>query len=304
MNLPLVLSVLLSACLSLPAGAAPASPAPTPASAPARETVVWYVNNFPPYSITLGPDTGTGINDRAMALLIKNMPQFQHKVVDAALPRTIEAMKTRPDACSVSLLRTAERETVMHFSKPRSLVLPNAVVTLRQRAGLLKPYMNPQGELMLDAMLSAGKLTLGLSSDRSYGPSIDGLIKAHPSAIVNIPAKDQFESRLLKLVNQHEFDAILGYAIELKYTARALKLDIGQLVAYPIAESSELLAPGVACSKSDQGLRIITAIERVLADENLRREMDADYRSRLDDESAAHYDRLLQKRRAAEGAPR
>ncbi len=269
-----------------------------------QDTVHWHVNNFPPYSITSGPEAGQGINDLAMAQLIKGMPEFQHKIVDASLARVLENIKTRNDACSVSLLKTPEREAWMYFSSQRGLVLPNALVMLRNRAEAVKPFLNAQGEVVLASLLADGHFKLGLSAERSYGQPVDQVIKRHPEAIVTISAKDQFVSRLLKLVNQNEFDAVLGYAIELKYTAREMKLNMQDFAIYPLAESSGLLPVSVACSKSEMGRRVIVAINHLLADKNLRREMDAQYRSWLDDESALYYDQLLRQLRSASSGPK
>lgn len=281
------------------AGVSVASAQALPSSS--RDTVLWHVNNFPPYSITSGPEAGQGINDHVMSQLMKGMPEFQHKVIDASLARALENIKTRPDACSVSLLRTPEREAVMYFSIPRGLLLPNALVMMRSRADEMKPFLNAQGEVVLESMLAEGRLRLGLSPERSYGQWVDQVIKRYPGAVVTVAAKDQFASRLLKLVNQNEFDVVIGYAIELRYTVQEMKMNLHDFVVYPIAESSGLLSVGVACSKSEQGRRIIDAIDRVLLDKHVRRELDARYRSWLDDDSAAYHDRLLRQYRGAGG---
>lgn len=270
------------------------------AGAPGRETLKWYSNQFPPYNIKSGFGEGSGAFDRVMGLLIKRMPEFEHDQVDAALPRTIESLKTRTDSCAISLLKTAERETMMDFSRPHTYLLPNGIVILRHRLPSMAPFLNAQGELKLDEFLASGKFRLGLASERSYGSAVDALLRKHAASIVPVAAKDVFASRLLKLTHQREFDAIVGYAVELTYTVREAKLDPRNYAVLPIAESSGLLPVSASCSKSDQGRRALAAIDRVLAEKASQREIDGYYRSWLDEESSAYYEKLL---RQARGTP-
>jgi uncharacterized protein (TIGR02285 family) len=265
-----------------------------------NETVDWYINSFPPYFIISGPDKDQGAIDQAMRVMMKKMPEFKHNIVEAALSRVIEQIKTTPNACSASLLRNKEREAVMDFSSTHMRVLPNGIVTKRDRLPIFKPYLNEHGQLRLADFLATGKYHLGLAPDRSYGAGIDAILKKYPEAIVSIPASDQFSSRLLKLAKQNEFDAIVGYAIELKYTVREFKLSESDFAVLPVAEASDLLSIAVGCSKSEMGQRILAGINRALADPKTQQEIEGFYRAWLDNETAAYYDRMIKRTRTAQ----
>jgi uncharacterized protein (TIGR02285 family) len=214
------------------------------ASAPGlaqAQTVHWYESNFPPYSIIEGPDAGKGISDQAVLLLMKRMPEFHSSHETAALPRVIDLIKTGPDACSAPLVKTPQREEVMDFAAPYVQLLPNGIVVLRKHAASFEPYLNERSELRLDDVLASGKFKLGLSPGRSYGPVLDAVLAKHAASTVVSHSTDLFSSRLLKLSTQDEFDAIIGYAIELTYTVRHEHLNGQDFVIYPIAESSGLL---------------------------------------------------------------
>lgn len=290
-------SILLRALLAMLVLAASAAWAQS--GAPERDTTKWYFNSFPPYHIVGGPDESKGAFDRALQLLIKGMPQQQHELVEAALPRMLDALRTRPDVCTVALLRNPEREAIVDFSLPHSHLLPNGIIVLRRRAAEFKPYLNERGELRLDEFLGSGKFRLAVAPTRSYGTVVDPLLKKHAAAIVPVQSTGVFASRLLKLTNQDEFDAMIGYAVELKYSARETRLDARDYLVMPIAGSSALLPVSVSCSRSEQGRRTLAAANRILSDKAVLSEIDAHYRSWLDDESSAHHEKLVRQLRGA-----
>ncbi len=260
------------------------------------ETINWYVNaGFQPYFILSGPDEGKGSFDQSMKLLMKAMPQYRHKLVEASLPRMLDSIKTRPNACSVALFKNKDREAIMDFSAPFMYLLPNGIVTMRKRSAQYRPFMNEHGEVRLEDFLADGKAKLALAAERSYGPIVDAVVKKHPAATMSVSSIDIFASRLLKLINQSEFDAIIGYAVELQYNTRDLKLNPQDFVVFPIAESSKILPLSVSCSKSELGKSVLAAVDRVVADKNAQREFDGFYRAWLDEDTAAYYERQLKQ---------
>jgi len=264
-------------------------------AAPA-ETINWYVNaGFQPYFIFSGPDEGKGSLDQSTKLLMKAMPQYRHKLVEASQSRIIDSIKTRPNACTVTLLKTKEREAIMDYSAPFMYLLPNAIVTMRKHTAQFRPFLNEHGEIRLEDFLADGKAKLALAAERSYGPVVDAVVKKHPAATMSVSAIDVFPSRLLKLINQTEFDAIIGYAVELQYNTRDLKLNPQDFVVFPIAESSKILPLSVSCSKSELGKSVLAAVDRVVADKNAQREFDSFYRAWLDEDTAAYYERQLKQ---------
>ncbi|XVJ70793.1 MAG: TIGR02285 family protein [Rhizobacter sp.] len=269
-----------------------------PAVDPARETIKWYSTHFPPYVNLSGQDQGHGAFQLVMKTLVKNLPQYQHRSVEASLPRVIESIKTTPDGCTVMLLRTKEREALMDFSaRAHTHVLPNGMVTLRRKMDALRPHINERGEIRLDELLGSKKFKLALAQDRSWGEGIDPIVRKHAANLISISSTEVFASRLLKLTNQNEFDAIIGYAIELKYTVNELKLNQADYVVLPIAESSNLLPVSVSCSYSTQGKAILSAIDRLLSESLIVKQMDDFYRGLLDEETLRYYDKLLRQTR-------
>jgi uncharacterized protein (TIGR02285 family) len=228
--------------------------------------------------------------------LVSRLHEFRHEIVEAPTRRLMEDLKTKPNVCSVAIVKTPEREAVFDFSAmPVIWTLPNGVITLRNRLPMFTPFLNDRGELRLDTLLSSGKnRRLGILTGRSFGTGIDAVLKKHAGheSLVTVPSSDQFASRLLKLANQDEFDAIIGYATELNYVAEQLGLDRRKFAFLPVAEEVPIQPGYVACSKTPFGKRVIASVNRILADKQIQQKIEAAYREWLDPENLALYDRL------------
>jgi len=262
-----------------------------------RDLVYWYTSDFPPVYILSGPKRGSGHGDKRRDLLIKHLRGFRHEVVEASTRRMMEDLKTKPNVCSVAVVKTPERETTMEFSAiPVIWTLPNGAITLRSRLPAFAPFLNERSELRLDAFLANAKEHhLGIIAGRSFGTGIDAVLKKHATSesVVVVPASDLFASRLLKLANQNELDAILGYAIELNFVSGQLGLDRNKFALLPVAEEAPIQAGYVVCSKSTIGRRVMAEVNSLIGEKKIQAKMEAAYREWLDEESTALYDRVL-----------
>ena len=258
------------------------------------DTIHWYVNNFPPLNILAGPDRGRGWGDARIQIVSKRMPAFRHEIIESSGTRMFEDMKIKPNVCSPNLFRTIEREAYIEFSEPFSWIIPNGVLTTRTRYAQLESYLDANGALRLEDVLKNGKHKIGIIASRSYGKGIDTVLKknAGTPAVVVVPSVNYPAGRLLKLIMQGEYDLIPGYAVELRYLAREIGLNEKDYVFLTVAEESQLVPTYVGCSKSELGKRAITAVNKLIADEQVGKEDAAAYRFWLDDRTSVQYDRL------------
>jgi uncharacterized protein (TIGR02285 family) len=135
----------------------------------ARQTVYWYISDFPPIYIFSGEDQGKGTGDERLRILFKRMPEFDHRIVQAPTIRALEAMKTEPNVCNATMLKTPERAAVLEYSGPFLEKLSNGVITLRSRFAQLKPFMNKHGDLSVDACSTAERSALASSKAGASG---------------------------------------------------------------------------------------------------------------------------------------
>ncbi len=261
-----------------------------------REIVYWYISDFPPIYMVSGPDQGKGTGDERLRILFKRMPEFDHRIVEAPTVRTVEMIKTEANVCSATMLKTPDRAAFMEFSMPFLEKLSNGIITTRSRLTQLKPFINDKGELSVQALLSEGKVRLGILKGRSFGAGIDAVLKKYENStsLVVVPGSTLLASRLLKLAKHDEFDAVVGYAHELRYLSKQLNLNEKDFVFIPVVEEPSVVPSFAACSKSPFGKRVMAAINRALSDSDTLRADIASYRPWLDDETAVRYDRLMQ----------
>lgn len=263
----------------------------------AGDTVFWYEGNFPPVTFLSGTHRGEGWGDKGRDLLIRRMPEFRHEVVEATPSRSYDALRNRPNTCNAETLKTPARATLYEYSEPLLRIMPNGIITTRSRLHLFEPFINKHGELDLDHFLALGKYRIGIVQGRSFGPGIDAVLTKHADKhlTVSVLSSDHFKARLLKLVNQREFDAIFGYAMEMVFVSRELELAQGEVVFLSVAQETDLVPIYVACSKTEFGKRVIAAVNRELAAPGARAELEevaAAYRLWQDKDTSARFDRM------------
>jgi uncharacterized protein (TIGR02285 family) len=259
-----------------------------PAFAQEKPVVVWYLLDFPPAYIFEGPDKGKGGREILLRLLIEQTPEFAHQITKSNALRMLNAFKDSPNVCSPSLLITEDRTKIAYFSIPYSLTLPNGMIIRANRAVSVAPFLNDVGEVQLEKLLAETTFRIGVTTGRPYG-DIDSVLNRHRDRLVEVVSSTHFVSTLRKLADQSEYDAILGYPEELAYQVR-----IGAVPAefqfLPIAENRRLLPSHVACSKSQEGIRLIARFNQILARPEIQAEAETAYLPWLpDDRLRAYY---------------
>jgi uncharacterized protein (TIGR02285 family) len=256
--------------------------------------ITWYHFNLPPLYILDGPQKGEGIVDQALFKhLIPGMPGYQHKVIEAPLQRLEQMIKIQPNACALGLLKNPEREQIMHFSAPFLAQIPPGVLLRRSDTERVKPYLDANGKLSLAKLLADGGMTVGISSARSYGATIDSLLnpyKGKPNLVVN--ATPSPVRSLLQMTVLGRIDAVPGFPYEAAYYG----IDTGDgdkaLRFYPLSEQPDYILGYAACSRSEFGAAAIRKIDAALHQRGVLDVIAGYYETWLDEESRALAHRL------------
>jgi len=268
----------------------------TSAQAQQKETIQWAIHNFPPYTVTDGPEKGHGIMDRAREIITSRLQDYDYEYTMGRNTRIIELLKSKPNVCASVLLRTPEREQFMEFTTAPALrILPNGIITTPNRKASLAKYLNENGELRLDAALADGKYKLAIERDRTFGKAIDETLQnpANQKSIVILQSAESFEAKMLKLVNRGEYDFFIAYAIEMKSKLADLKMTEQDAAFIPIAGASAMLSIPIGCSKSEIGKKYVALADKIIADPAVQQELSQLYKHWLDADTAKHYDKLL-----------
>ena len=64
-----------------------------PASAWAKETLIWLLRDLPPLTIFEGPKKGQGAVDQLLPMLIEHMPEYDHSILRVNRARGMQMLQ-------------------------------------------------------------------------------------------------------------------------------------------------------------------------------------------------------------------
>jgi uncharacterized protein (TIGR02285 family) len=224
-----------------------------------KPRLIWTIRDMPPFNILEGPLKNQGIADRMLALLMADLPQYEHVLSVANRARATQILNSGVLTCDPGLLWSKEREATMYFSIPTLGILTNGVVVRKADEPDLAPFIQ-KGEFDLSAFLADGRYTLGTLVERSYGKVIDAELKqANPKNLVVHHGTDATLS-LLRMQQHQRLNAVLGYWPELRYQSENAGVPLDALNFYPVKGVPTYQLAYVTCSKTPEGLEAIKAI--------------------------------------------
>jgi uncharacterized protein (TIGR02285 family) len=248
-----------------------------------KPIIRWYYQSFPPLHITDGPRAGQGFADKALAYLHARMPDYNHLKVYSSLSRMHGELKVRENACHLGLFKTPEREEYAYFSDPVIEILPNRLVTLKEKAARFEPLLTAEGEVDLARLFAARHLMYGVEVDRVYSPRISAYTNGHTKADGKVELPNP---RFAALLLHGRID--YGFAFAFEATYRFNMLEKGDaFTTLPIAGEPALLMNYVGCSKSEFGAKVIADVNKVAKD--LRQAHRTFYEEWLDERAIADF---------------
>lgn len=224
-----------------------------------KSRLIWTVRDMPPFNIFEGPMKNQGIVDRMLALLMADLPQYEHVTSVANRARATQILNSGVLTCDPGLLWSKEREAIMYFSIPTLGILTNGVVVRKVDEAKLAAFIQ-RDEFDLAGFLADGRFTLGTLVERSYGKVIDAELKqAQPKNLVVHHGIDATLS-LLRMQQHQRLTAVLGYWPELRYQGENAGVPLEALNFYPVKGVPIYQLAYITCSKTPEGLEAIKAI--------------------------------------------
>ncbi|WP_341869603.1 TIGR02285 family protein [Pseudomonas aegrilactucae] len=233
-----------------------------PASAWAKETLIWLLRDLPPLTIFEGPKKGQGAVDQLLPMLIEHMPEYDHSIVRVNRARGTQMLQEPSFTCDPTLLWTPERDRFVRFSIPALAAHSNVVVARTQDQASLAPFIS-NGEVDLEALLSSKTLKLGIVGQRSYSTRADEIIRAAPPEAISRHFGNDAVGSLLQMQQLGRLDLLLAYWPEVRYIREKLTQQHA-LSHFPIKGLSRYQLTYVGCSDTPQGRAAITHINQLL----------------------------------------
>lgn len=262
-----------------------------PTSALAKDSITWMKASLAPFYLLEGDLKNQGYGDMAVQLMQENLPDYQHGIIEANIPRHIYKFKKGEKVCTAGLFRTPEREAFIEFSTPSFFTLPAVIITTRDK---LANFGNAK-RLRLNDVLDRDDLVIGHSKDRSYGVYLDEVLKKHTGKdnIFIFPGIE-LSHNLFKMMMLGRLDGLIGLPDEAMYQAELLGIR-DKIVTITIEENQQGFASwlsAVGCTKNEWGKKVIGDINRALEKLRGEKQYRATYERWLD-ESSLHNYRLL-----------
>lgn len=246
-------------CLAMlqPAAAEPAAPT----------EVHWLLYDLPPLYITQGPQQGQGTLDRLLReALLPRLPGYDHRIVPLP-PRRLEAtLRQQTNACVFGMLKNAERETFLHFSRPFPISVAPALLVRSADVPRWRELMDAQGRLSLAAWLQRTDTRLGLADGRAYGAAVDALVASQPGGGIEKVTGHNPTLNLMQMLKHQRIDGLLVLPFEPGELARAAGIDLDEVQALPLSEQGPARTGHVACTRSPLGAEVVRRANAVLGD--------------------------------------
>ncbi|GGB00547.1 TIGR02285 family protein [Agarivorans gilvus] len=238
-----------------------------PALSKASETIVWYSLNFSPAFIVEGPYQNQGYLDLVQKEIVKALPTYHHVYKQGNFARIIKEMQTDDNVCSVSLLKTPEREQFIEYSIAHSLILANSLIVKKASVEKLIPYLTSNNAVDLDSLLGSRTFVLGLAKGRKYGAELDAILNKHrDSGLIYQRASGDQSKGLIRMLlsDRRDIEGILGYPEEAQYVLKQSHFDDKQVVSYLVEGSPAYILGYMGCSKSSLGQTVIGQMESLI----------------------------------------
>jgi uncharacterized protein (TIGR02285 family) len=258
-------------------------------------TIMWLQYDLPPAYIFEGKYRGQGMQGMVDQYLGEHMPEYHHKISKSNLKRVEAELKSEKHVVCGGLLKTPDREAQFEVSIPHAISLSAAVIIRRDRLGEFQPFLDSEGNLELERVLTQSDLTVGIALGRQYSGIIDDSLskhQGHPNIYVR--AGGNISDGLLKMLMASRIDYSILYPYEVQYVARSMQTK-QEMISLPIKGMPPYGLIVAVAPKNAWGKRVIAKINAVLRPARNTLQFHTGKEAWLDDPSKERHRHYVQK---------
>ncbi len=227
----------------------------------AAETITWLTPDFPPIFIRGQQFTGQGYGDQQIRLLTGLLPQYQHMIADASLPRLWYQFEHEDGLCTLNALKTPERMRFVAFSVRSIWSSSNRLIIREADFDKFQKMLDSAGAIDLARLRDQGDFLGAYAVAHSYGSVIDSFIRDGGKNTKLTPLVS--EQHPFALLDKGRVDFIFGHTAELNYYKELSKTK--ESFRTIMAKGDFLHNDAyVACSAGPRGRKIIDDINSLL----------------------------------------
>lgn len=206
------------------------------------------------------PPAPDGLADGQFDVLLKEvasrMSHYQHHLELVNSVRLWRLMSLGEPVCAGPVRKSAERLSTVYFTP----VVRFAPVGLVVRSAELATYPVVEGRVSLESVLANTSWRGGLEQSRSYGSSLDPLLKN----VRKLPRENASRvGRTSELVASRRYDYTLEYAHVVEYLGRTGQV-MQPLSSLPLKEAGDWEVGYMVCPRTPWGLSAITAMDKAI----------------------------------------
>lgn len=258
-----------------------------------KQSIVWLLNDFPPFILLNGELPGSGFVDATVKYLVQHMPEFEHRFEVSGVARTQGLMAQGMPVCHPALLRTPEREKLAVFSNPVHFVLTHHVVLPSQHLQRFQAHIEPNGKINLHSLLADRQLSTSRTEGRSLGVEIDTALASHQQQPHLKTTGVHFDAPFRQLAAGWT-DYVFAYPVEPSYYKKQGSIPAQLELSYlPIAGLKDYTLGSIACTKGTWGQAITARINAVIAQAGPRPPWVDAQIAYMDAPTVRHFERLL-----------
>lgn len=240
-----------------------------------REPLTWAIYDLAPsYLISPNPtpdNLGNGIADSLLKIMIKSMPEYQHKVSVMTMPRVLAEMEAGKHLCVANVRLTSERARVAFYTP--LIMTPSPQLVLHTR--VLARHPDWAHGVSLAQIVQDTSLHGQFQALRSFGDNIDAILRADTN--LNMKSNSgATATNAMRMVEIGRIDYTLEYPM-LVYLYRGQYGDSGNLRVLPLLEGEPFTEGYVMCTRNAWGEKVMRRIDKELQNNAA----SADYQSAL-----------------------
>jgi len=204
------------------------------------------------------PETEVDMVTRIMLHIGEQLlPQYKLNFIEGSRKREWRQVSDSQNVCLYNKVSTVERQSIAIFSKYPVAAFPaNRLVIKKHKVGSLDS-LNP----LKDAVLNHN-LKIGITNGRAYGNYIDNFIKSNMFHFVKGEGQTSAK-RQRQMFMKGRLDGVIEYSAVFidEFPTKKIESEVAFIEIENIAPS---IFGYIACSKSETGNEIITALNQIM----------------------------------------
>jgi uncharacterized protein (TIGR02285 family) len=225
-------------------------------------TLTWAINDAPPFHVIEGEYQNSGICDVLIDSLKDTMTRTTHETVLMPQNRVRMLSKQKENLCFPCLIKRADND-VWVYSDETVIHAPLGVIG---RPEVLDPFLNEDGRIALESLVSSAPLRMGKPLARRYPdllqPLVDKVSKTRHFAELT---GENATVRVLEQIDIGRLDYTLEYPSILQFYN--MTQGASTLVYYETAElASNGVAGAIGCTNNAWGQDVVKRINQALPD--------------------------------------